>query len=121
MSERVLGLARALSLLLAAAFLACYLAIALARIGYPYELEWMEGGMVEHVRRLVEGRAIYAEPSLEFVSFLYPPLYYAVCAVPSVVLGTGFLPLRLVSFGSSLGVLALMFLLVRRETGEVSS
>jgi hypothetical protein len=34
------------------AFIAAYLFVALSRIGYPFELEWMEGGSVERVRRM---------------------------------------------------------------------
>ncbi len=99
-------------------YLLAYLGVALQRLGYPFELEWMEGGMVDHVRRILAGQPIYARPTLEFVSFLYPPLYYAVAAGAAKVLGIGFLPLRLVSFLSSLGVFALGFWLVRRETGS---
>jgi 4-amino-4-deoxy-L-arabinose transferase-like glycosyltransferase len=99
-------------------FIAAYVAIALARLRYPFELEWMEGVMVDHVRRVLAGQPIYAKPSLDFVSLLYPPLYYLAGAAFSTVFGIGFLPLRLLSFLSSLGVFALMFALVRRETGS---
>jgi len=112
---------RALDLVLvasAATFALAYVATALLRISYPFELEWMEGGMVDHVRRILEGKPIYAAPSLEFVSFLYPPLYYVAAAGFAKVLGLGFLPLRLLSLLSSVGVLALIFSTVRRETGQ---
>ena len=52
------------------------------------------------------------------MTFLYPPLYYYVSAGVALITGVGFFPLRLVSFGSSLGVFALIFLLVARETGD---
>ncbi len=103
------------------AFLLVYLCIALSRMGYPYELEWMEGGMVAHVERVVSGQPIYAKPSIDFVSFLYPPLYYEAAALFARVLGPGFLPLRLLSFLSSLGVFALLFAIVRRESGSAFS
>src|SRR6267143_1685706 len=90
-------------------YILAYLFVALARMGYPFELEWMEGGMVDHVRRVLLGLPIYAKPSIEFVSFLYPPLYYEAAAVFSKVLGPGFLPLRLLSFLSSVGVFVLIF------------
>jgi hypothetical protein len=98
-------------------FLATYIVVALLRLSYPFELEWMEGVMVDHVRRLLAGQAIYAKPSIEFVSLLYPPLYYVIAAGAAKALGVGFLPLRLVSFASSLGVFAFLFAIVRRETG----
>ncbi len=102
--------------LIAVAYLITYFVIALNRIAYPYELEWMEGGSVDHVRWILAGRQLYNEPSLEFIPFIYAPLYYYVCALLSHVLGVGFFPLRLVSFLSSLGCLIILFEFVRRET-----
>jgi len=100
------------------AYVLLYVGVALARMRYPYELEWMEGGMVEHVRRILEGKPLYAPPSLEFVSFLYPPGYYLVAAAVASIAGIGFFPLRLLSFLSSLGVFALLYALARKETGS---
>ena len=34
---------------------------------YPYALEWMEGGMLNHAARIAEGNGIYVEPSVEFI------------------------------------------------------
>ena len=100
------------------AFILLYVGVAIARMRYPYELEWMEGGMVAHVRRVLEGKPLYAPPSLDFVSFLYPPGYYLASAAVAWVMGVGFLPLRLLSFVSSLGAFALLTALLRRETGS---
>ena len=97
-----------------------YLFIAFNRMTYPYELEWMEGAVVDHVQRVLSGRPVYTEPSIEFVPFIYTPLYYYVSALFAAVLGIGFLPLRLVSTLSSIGCLAVLFHFVRRETGSPS-
>src|SRR6266542_4402426 len=97
------ALARASLIVAASAFMAMYLVVAFVRLGYPFELEWMEGGMVDHVRRIVAGQPIYVRPSLNFVSYLYPPLYYLVSAGLARMIGIGFLPLRLVSLVSSVG------------------
>jgi hypothetical protein len=99
-------------------FLVTYVAIALLRITHPFELEWLEGGTLEHVRRVLAGDPLYVAPSMEFVPLLYPPLYYYVGAGAAQLLGDGFVPLRLVSFLASLGCFALLFDLVRRETGS---
>jgi len=45
------------------------------RIGFPYDLEWMEGGMLGHAARVAEGQSLYVLPSAEFIPFIYPPLY----------------------------------------------
>ena len=51
------------------------------RIGFPLELEWMEGGTLHQALRLQQGLPIYPAPSAEFVPFLYTPLYPAVLAM----------------------------------------
>lgn len=99
-----------------AAYLICYLCLALMRIRYPYELEWLEGGMVEHVMRILAGERLYVQPTADYVPFIYPPLYFYIAAVAAKLTGIGFTPLRLVSFISSLGSLLLIFLFVKRET-----
>ncbi len=104
-------------------FAAVYLFVALSRIGYPYELEWMEGAHVDYVRRILAGRPIYIRPSIEFTPFIYTPLYFYVSALVAKITGfglpgRGFFPLRLVSLLSSLGAFALVFLLVKREAGN---
>src|SRR5688572_6112612 len=74
------------------------LAVAFAmRVGFPLELEWMEGGIVHQAHRLQQGQAIYPPPSADFVPFLYTPLYPMVLAVLGFVFPLG-LPLgRIVS------------------------
>src|SRR5262245_40564630 len=99
--DRANAVLRRTILVVALLYLAVYVTIALFRLGHPFELEWMEGGIVDHVRKVVEHRPLYAKPSLSFVSFFYPPFYYWVGAAVSSVLGIGFLPLRLASFLSS--------------------
>jgi hypothetical protein len=103
---------------LAAGYLLLYLALAWKRVPYPFELEWLEGSVVHVVGRLLEGEPIYVKPSVEFASHGYTPLYYWISAAVARFTGLGFLPLRLVSFASILGVFALLFAFARRETGS---
>lgn len=115
-AELVIAGLRYAVLICGAAFLVIYVGAALMRIGYPFELEWMEGGSVDHVRRILDGRAIYVAPTLEFVPYIYTPLYFYLSAAVALVTGLGFFPLRLVSLLASVGCFALIFLIVRRET-----
>ncbi|HEY2953651.1 MAG TPA: glycosyltransferase family 39 protein [Candidatus Eisenbacteria bacterium] len=110
--------ALALALALAGGYLLAFLAVALARLNYPFQLEWIEGVVLEHVHRVLNGQRLYVAPSLDFVPLNYTPLYYYVCAAAASVLGEGFVPLRLVSLLASLGLLSLVLVLVRRETGR---
>ena len=76
------------------------------RAGFPLDLEWMEGGMLVHAQRIAAGQGIYVKPSLDFVPYLYTPLYPALLALLSFVFPLGYLLGRVVS------LLALFFALV---------
>lgn len=57
------------------------------RLPYPYDLEWMESGMLCHALRLLNGQPIYAPPSVDFVPHLYTPLWSMVVAGLGKLLG----------------------------------
>jgi hypothetical protein len=97
-------------------YLGAYLVVALARINYPYDLEWMEGGTLEHVARVLGGQPLYVAPSLEFTPYIYAPLYYYVAAPFAYLFGLRLVSLRMVSFAASLGVLALIAALIHGRT-----
>src|SRR5690606_23094615 len=68
-----LGLSAGWALILAVVFA--------LRVGFPLELEWMEGGSLQQAFRVQQGLPVYGPPSPEFVPFLYPPLYPALLAL----------------------------------------
>jgi hypothetical protein len=107
----VLGVAATIPILV-------YLWVAFHRLGYPFELDWMEGGSVELAARAAAGHSLYVAPSLSYVGWTYTPLYYWVAAAMSHVIGIGFLPLRLVSFLASGVSMAVLATVVIRETGQ---
>ncbi len=115
LGERGAGVLLVVSAVLA---IAAYGWVALNRVGYPYELQWMEGGSVELVGRVLAGHSLYSSPSLAFAPWPYPPLFFWVSAGLAKVVGLGFLPLRLLSLASSVGALALLGALVMYETGD---
>ena len=104
-----------LALLAALAYLILYMYIAARRMGYPYELEWIESGFVGQVGRILAGQTVYGAPSIEFTPFIYTPLYFYLSAAAAKITGGGFLPLRLVSVISSLVAIAGIFTLVFRR------
>lgn len=111
-------LVRGLIAALAVAPIAAYLWIAAHRIGYPFELDWMEGGSVELAARALAGHSLYTSPSLAFVGWTYTPLYYWLAAAVAKLAGIGFYSLRLVSLVASLVAMATLAGIVVRETGE---
>ncbi|MCB0190798.1 MAG: glycosyltransferase family 39 protein [Anaerolineae bacterium] len=99
-------------------YLVIYLVLALIRLSYPFELEWMEGGSVVQVQRILDGQSLYVSPSLDFVPFIYPPLYFYISSLFAQVTENGFFPLRLVSLLSSLGCLVVLYMIVYRRTSS---
>ena len=60
------------------------------RVVYPWDIEWMEGGMLVHVYRLQNDLGLYVRPSADFVPYIYPPLYpwlMSILGEPSYALG----------------------------------
>lgn len=106
---------------LGAWYILVYIALAIVRVRYPFELEWMEGAVLEQVRHVVAGHRLYVVPSIEFIPFQYPPLYFYLGAGISKIVGVGFLPLRLLSFLSSLGSFGILFTMVRKESGSAKA
>jgi len=104
--------------LLAGLYTLAFVVVFAARFAYPFELEWEEGYSLQQVSRLSAGRALFVVPSLEFIPFPYPPLYFQVCAWAGALLGDGFVPLRVVSALASLAVGAVLWRWVARETAS---
>jgi hypothetical protein len=87
------------------------------RVGFPLDLEWMEGGMLVHAQRIAEGRPIYQAPSLDFIPFLYTPLYPSILALASKVVPLGYGLGRAVSLLAFAGSLALLVWAALRQIG----
>jgi len=91
-------------------------AVALRRLGYPFEVEWMEGAMVDHVRVVLGGEPLYRAPSVGHTPLLYTPLYHYLGAAFAAVFGVSFTVLRAISILATAGSVALIGWIVWRET-----
>jgi Protein of unknown function (DUF2029). len=85
------------------------------RAGFPLDLEWMEGGTLVHAQRIAAGQGIYVKPSLDFIPYLYTPLYPALLALLSLVVPLGYLLGRAVSLLALFAALVLLGALVVGE------
>jgi hypothetical protein len=110
-----------LVILAALGYMTVYFYLAARRMGYPYELEWIESGFVGQVGRILSGRSVYGPPNIEFTPFLYTPLYFYLSAAAAKITGAGFLPLRLVSIISSLVAMGGVFALVFRRNHNLAA
>ena len=100
---------------LAAAWGLAFLLIVVARIGFPLELEWMEGGVLHQAHRLLEGEPIYPPPGRDFVPFLYTPGYAVVVAGLGSVFGVDYALGRIVSVIACVAIGWAMWRAVGRE------
>ena len=100
------------------AYIVLFAALVCLRVRYPFELEWLEGATIDHVRTILAGRPLYAAPSLTFIPLTYSPGYFYLGAVLMKIMGVGFLPLRLISITSSAVMFTLLGRLAARETGD---
>lgn len=100
-------------------FIAACFFIIVSRINYPFELEWMEGGSVDTVQQILEGKPIYVPPMISYAPYGYPPLYFYAGALITKATGPGFFPLRLISVVASVICFFLIFLMILRETQQV--
>lgn len=98
------------------AFIALFLYVAISRISYPFELNRLEGGVLNVVNRIMAGQSIYTEPSLQYVPFLNTPLYYLLSSLIANLAGPGFKALRLVSVVSTFFCFVLIYLFVKHDT-----
>ncbi len=58
-----------------------------ARIQYPIDLEWMEGGQLVTAKRLLDGKPIYEACQDGFIPFAYPPVHAALVALSGKLFG----------------------------------
>ncbi len=86
-----------------------------ARFTYGFDLEWMEGGMLVHAYRIASGLPIYQAPSVDFVPYLYTPLYPAVLALVSPIVEVSYQTGRAVSILSFVVIAALTLAAAWRE------
>ena len=72
--------------------------------------------MVTSVWRVAHGYPLYTKPTLDFVPYLYAPLYFYLAAALTKVVGAGYASLRLVSILGTLGTFGVIYALIHGET-----
>ncbi len=95
------------------------LAVTIARrIWYPYDLEWMEGGLLAHAHRIGDGEGIYGPPSVDFIPYLYTPLYPGLLATLGKVFGLSYGLGRVISVLSLCGIGGVAISITTRGAAE---
>ena len=114
--ERSNGIETGLSALVFTVVLGYWLYTVFHRLNYPYDLEWMEGGMLIHAWRIQQGLGIYVEPSSDFIPYIYPPLYPTILAWMAELWSLDYWMGRGVSIVGSLLATSALLVGVRKET-----
>lgn len=102
--------------LTASAHLIVYAIVAAEGVAYPYLLEWMEGGTLDVMARVARGEPLYVAPTLEYVPYVYPPLYYWVAGAGGALVGVTPAVPRALSLLASCATLALLGRFAYRES-----
>lgn len=96
-------------------FIGAYLFITYHTLYYPYQMEWLEGAIMDSVARVYHGKPIFVPPSIEHIPLMYTQFYYYVAALFSFVMGLDFPAARMVSFLATIGTCTVVFLWLRKE------
>lgn len=118
-SPRLQRLMRIAVLLLSVFLLGLFLYAAARRMHYPFEVEWIESGILVSVLRIAHGQGLYVAPTLNFVPYLYAPLYLYLAAGLTRIVGVahhGYAAMRLLSTLSTLGSCVAVYALVMSGT-----
>ncbi|MEM6295369.1 MAG: glycosyltransferase family 87 protein [Myxococcota bacterium] len=80
------------------------LAAMVLRVGFPLELEWMEGGVLHQAHRFANGQALYPQPGRDFVPFLYTPGFAVLLGSLGKVFGLSYALGRVISIVSCVAI-----------------
>lgn len=86
------------------------------RLALPFVFEWGESAGLNQIYRILSGGDLYDQPTLEFSSLVYTPLYYFLVAGVSKVTGNPLFSARLISVISSIASVFLIIRIVQNET-----
>jgi hypothetical protein len=105
-------------LLSAALFTAMFLVTALPRVVYPYDLDFIEDGIVMQALRVAQGLPVYVAPNADFNPHVYMPLYFWLGGLLLKLGGPPMALLRALSFTATLSTTVLIYVIARRESGR---
>jgi hypothetical protein len=91
---------------------------ALPRVTYPYDLDFVENGMVMQALRHAQGQPVFIAPSGEFAPNVYMPLYSWLGGLLFQLFGPGYTPLRTLSLVATLATAGLIFFITQRESQQ---
>jgi len=101
---------------LIAAAIGIFIAAAMPRFFYPYEAHWGEGSMLYQVQRILDHKPLYGQPTIQYVAWLYEPIYYYLSASIASIAGISFISDRIISLVATIALLIIIYKVIRHET-----
>jgi len=89
-------------------------ALSLRRIFYPYDLDFIEDAMLMQAWRVAQNQPVFLPPNADFVPQVYMPLFTWLGGLLLRLTGPALWPLRLLSWGSTVGTAVLLTTIARK-------
>lgn len=99
--------------------LAALARIAWARVNDPWPLQWLEPLFFRSALQAYHGLPLYPAPSLDYAGAMYTPAGDLLHALVMHLSWVGYQPLRVVAMLAFLGLLALLVVWIRRDSGRL--
>ena len=110
-----IGILNVILIAIAVGYILLFLVLAVIRLNYPFELEWIEGAYIDEARWIAEGIFPYQPPSIQFIPTSKTPFFFYLSAFLMKWLEVGFFAPRLVSILATLGCLFILFRITWEE------
>ncbi len=111
---------RIVLLVLASVSIGLFVIAVTARVSFPYELTGVEALQPVVVQRLLAGLPLYAAPTPQYVGPVYTPLSFVLDAGLARAFGLNLPVLRVLSIASTLGIMLLVYGVLRAHQAERS-
>ncbi len=112
-------LLRGTAVCLVALYAAVLVFLIVARLTYPFELDFIEGGTLVQAWRTARGLPVWLPPNREFVPYAYTPLFASLAAIPLQWTGPVLWPLRLIAVLATCATAVTLWLVARRLAGPL--
>jgi hypothetical protein len=116
-AQRTPRTAELIAVAAAATAAAAFLFVAVQRVAYPYDIDFIEDSMLMQAWRFAQGLPVYGPPNADFNPHIYMPLYTWLGGLLLRLTGPSFVPLRLLSLGATLATAVMLFAIARQLSG----
>ena len=94
--------------------------VAVRRILYPYDLDFIEDNMLMQAIRVSLGKPVYLPPNADFVPQVYMPLYTLLNGWIFRFVTPSYFPMRLLSYLATILTAIMIFLISRKISNNIS-